>query len=399
MKRINFATGVLLVVLMVCISGVSVAQRSTHPKTEPMKKLYVDQFPIHKFWDEAFAASKISGRPVLVFNVDYVDSPSISFRDNILRIPKVQDYLNETFELAVNDFSTDPPPSVGWDSLRNLGLRLDHIEKGYLVAMRPTALLLRPDSLEIDRISHPEKMTPDEFIQKLKDYLDGKGTLEAVRKQFWSDTTNMEVRFKYIEKLVERSVYDSTIRHLSVVAEDKQYAALAKESRKSLAEMRFATERDPKYLAKWITTVSKTNKQDSVDMLNAHYAILEFWQREKKADSLRVWYEKVFVFTGVREPDLLNNYAWDMVSYSTKYDTAMAIIKEAISKDPNQPNYYDTKALIHYKKYEGKLALEASEMALALAPKEDNAYFADRVRFYKKEFEFDELEKQDKEQK
>ncbi|HEY6172301.1 MAG TPA: hypothetical protein VIX80_08595 [Candidatus Kapabacteria bacterium] len=398
MKRINFTTRVLLIALMVCISGVVYSQ-SQPKKVQPAKKLVVDQFPIRKFWDEAFAASKLSGRPVLVFNVDYIDSPSISFRDNILRIKKVQDYLNETFELAVNDFATDPPPTVGWDSLRNLGLRLDHIEKGYLVAVRPTALLLRPDGLEIDRISHPEKMTPDEFIRKLKDYLDGKGTLEAVRKQFWSDTTKMDVRFRYIEKLVERSVYDSTIRHLGVVAEDKQYEALAKESRKSLAEMRFSTERNPKYLAKWITTVSKKDKADSLDMLNAHYAILEFWQREKKADSLIVWYEKVFAFTGVREADLLNNYAWDVVSYSTKYDTAMALIKEAISKDPDEPNYYDTKALIHFKKYEGKLAVEASEMALALAPSGENAYFADRVRYYKKEFEFEELEKQDKEQK
>lgn len=383
---------------MASISGTAISQ--TQPKkVQPTKKLVVDQFPIKKFWDDAFAASKLSGRPVLVFNVDYVDSPSISFRDNILRIKKVQDYLNETFELAVNDFATDPPPTVGWDSLRNLGLRLDHIEKGYLVAVRPTALLLRPDSLEIDRISHPERMTPDEFIQKLKDYLDGKGTLEAVRKQFWSDTTNMEVRFRYIEKLVERSIYDSTVRHLSVVAEDKQYAALAKESRKRLAEMRFGMEKNPKYLVKWLTTLSKTDKKDSLEGLDAYYAILQFWQQAKKVDSLSVWYEKLFAYTGTRDADLLNNYAWDVVSYSTRYDSAMKLIAEAIALNPNEPNYYDTKALIHFKKYEGKLAVEASEMALALAPKEDNAYFADRVRFYKKEFEFEELEKQDKEQK
>jgi Tfp pilus assembly protein PilF len=242
-------------------------------------------------------------------------------------------------------------------------------------------------------------MTPDEFIQKLKDYLNGKGTLEAVRKQFWSDTTNMEVRFKYIEKLVERSVYDSTIRHLSVVAEDKQYGALAKESRKSLAQMRFATEGNPKYLAKWLTTITKNNIQDSVDGLNAHFSILSYWQQAKKVDSLRVWYEKVFAYTGTRDADLLNNYAWDVVSFSTKYDTAMAIINEAIAKNPNEPNYYDTKALIYYKKYDGKSAVESAEKALSLAPKDDNAYFQDRVRFYKKEFEFDELEKQDNDKK
>lgn len=383
---------------MVAVSGVSFAQRQ-QKKVQPTKTPYFDQFPIKKFWDEALAISRMSNRPTLVFNVDYVDSPSISFRDNILRIPKVQEYLNANFELAVNDFSIDPPPTVGWDSLRNLGLRLDHIEKGYLVAMRPTALLLRPDGNEIDRISHPERMTPDEFIGKLKDYMAGKGTIEAIRKDFWSDTTNMEKRFRYIEKLVERSIYDSTVRHLSVVAEDKQYAALAKESRKRLAEMRFSTEKNPKYLAAWLTTISKKDVQDSVDGLNAHYAILEFWQRAKKIDSLGLWYEKTLKYIGHREADLLNNYAWDVVHFSTRYDSAMQIIDEAIAQNPTEPNYYDTKALIYYKKYETKKAIEAAEKALSLAPKDENAYFEDRVRYYKKEFEFEELEKQDKEQK
>lgn len=397
MKESNFVKHILLCVLLA--AGWVSAYAQHKPKQAETKKVYLDQFPIRKFWDDALGAAKKSGRPVLIFNVDYVDSPSIAFRDKVLRDEKVKEYVNETFELAVNDFSVDPPPTVGWDSLRNLGLRLDFIEKGYRIAVRPTALLVRPDSLEIDRISYPDRMTPDEFITKLKDYLAGKGTLEAVRKQFWRDTTNMEVRFRYIEKLVERSVYDSTVRHLSVVAEDKQYEALAKESRKRLAEMRFYTERRPKYLAAWLTTVSKTDVQDSVDMLNAHYAIIEFWQREKETDSLDVWYNKIFTFLGERDADLLNNFAWDLVSYSLKYDSAMSLITEAIAKNPNEPNYYDTKALIHYKKYEGALAVEASEKALSLAPKDDNAYFADRVRFYKKEREFEELEKLDNQQK
>src|SRR5689334_11973451 len=118
----------LVVLFVVAGFGTSNAQKNKNAAKPAQVR---DQFPISIMWDEALAAAKKSGRPALIFNVDYVDSVSIVFRDRILRDLDVQSFLNNTFELGANDYSTDPPPSVGMDSLRKLGLRFDGLEKGY----------------------------------------------------------------------------------------------------------------------------------------------------------------------------------------------------------------------------------------------------------------------------
>src|SRR5687767_6060422 len=99
----------LVVLFVVAGFGASVAQ-----KTKSAAQVR-DQFPISIMWDEAMAVAKVSKRPALIFNVDYVDSMSILFRDRILRDLNVQHFLNSTFELGVNDYAIDPPPSVGMD--------------------------------------------------------------------------------------------------------------------------------------------------------------------------------------------------------------------------------------------------------------------------------------------
>ena len=183
-----------------------------------MKKEGKWQFPITRMWDDALRASQRSHKPTIAFNVDYVDSASIGFRDRILSNLAVQVFLTENFEIGVNDFSTDPPPSVGFDSLRNLGLRFDGLEKGYAIAMRPTAILIRPDSVEIERIPLPNLLTAKQFISLLTDYLQGKNTVQALRQAFWRDTTNFEARKRYLTRLTERSDYDSAVYQLGVIA-------------------------------------------------------------------------------------------------------------------------------------------------------------------------------------
>ena len=388
---------VLLFSPVVVFSQKKISSKVKKP-TDVVAKKSPDQFPITNFWDQALAVSQKSGRPVLAFDVDYIDSSSIAFRDGILHDRKVREFLNKHFELAVNDYSVDPPPTVGFDSLRNLGLRLDDLEKGYLIAVRPTAIMIRPDKSEVDRISHPERLSPTEFIKRLSDYLAGKGTISDVRTQFWLDSTNMDKRIYYLEKLVERSEYDSTIRHLSVVAEHKEHPAIAKEARKRLAFMRFETERKPSYLTNWITTLSHSS-EDSSEAVNAMFEILSLYQAMKKVDSMAVWYEHVMTFTKERDPDLLNNFAWDLVHFSTHYDSALAIANEAIEKKSTEPNYFDTRALIYSMKKNYDAAIADAKQAQLLKPEDE--YFRDRVEFYermKKEAENDKKEPEQKKQ-
>lgn len=373
----------LIALLIVAIGlGDAFGQEKARSKKFPLP--VADQFPVTKMWDEAVAAAHKSGRPALVFNVDYVDSNSILFRDKILRDLGVQHYLNETFELGVNDFSVNPPPTVGLDSLRNLGLRLDALEKGFNITERPTAIMLLGDTTEVDRIVHPERLTPTEFITALNDYLAGRNTLAEYRSKFWNDTTNDDARLAYLNKLADHSEVDSLLWHLSVLSHVARDPSLAHEAGKQYAYVQFQMTSQPRHLEKWIARLDR--KKDSMEIYDALLTMLEFQERTKRVDSIAVAYDRVFMFTGERDPDLLNNLAWAIVNFSTRRDSALALVNEAIAKNAKNANYFDTRALIYFFKDDFDAAAREAKIAVSLAAtEEDKTYYLERMGFYERE--------------
>jgi hypothetical protein len=344
------------------------------------------QFPIRKFFDEAMTASQTSHRPVLAFDLDYVDPKSIYVRDTLFNDPEVVIYLTKNFELGVHDYSIDPPPSVGFDSLRNLGLRLDKLEKGYSIVSRPTAIIINPDGSEIERITDLEHYSGHEFIQMVKDYLSGKNTVSALGKEFWSDPKNLDKHKRYLERMMTRFDYDSIIYHYELLATNPNFGQtplVMKQAAAEYAYFRFKQEGNVLALKTWLYSLDQ--HADSAIIVAGLKDLLEFYQGRKKVDSVTVYYEKIFSFTNERDPDLLNNYAWDITNYSTRYDTALRLVNEAITKDSKNPNYYDTRALIDYDRKEYDAAIADAKLARKYSGKKDKAYFKERVEFFEKE--------------
>ncbi len=343
------------------------------------------RFPITMMWEDALAKAKETNRPVIAFNVDYVDSASRGFRDRILEDPTVQTFLSQKFELAVNDFSVDPPPSVGFDSLANLGHRLDGLEKGYAIASRPTAILLAPNGDEIERIALPNLLTSKEFINIVSDFLAGKNGIQFLSRQFWSDTTNFTARMKFLDRLIARAEYDSAVYQLGVISEMKDRPKEARSAAKQYAYLRFTVEGKPAYLKHWIYALPK-KREDSLEAVQGLHDLLEFYQARKKIDSIVVGYNNLFEYTGDRDPDVLNNFAWDLANFSKRWDEALMIINEAIAKKPKVSDFYDTRGLINASLQRFDDAIHDEEMALQYAlKKEDKKYFVDRIRSYKKQ--------------
>jgi hypothetical protein len=344
------------------------------------------QFPIRKFFDEAMTASQISHRPVLAFDLDYVDPKSIYVRDTLFNDPEVVIYLTKNFELGVHDYSVDPPPSVGFDSLRNLGLRLDKLEKGYSIVSRPTAIIINPDGSEVERITDLEHYSGHEFIQIIKDYLAGKNTVGALGKEFWSDPKNLDKHKRYLERMMTRFDYDSIIYHYELLATNPNFGQtplVMKQAAAEYAYFRFKQEGNVLALKTWLYSLDQ--HADSAIIVAGLKDLLEFYQGRKKVDSVAVYYENIFSFTNERDPDLLNNYAWDITNYSTRYDTALRLVNEAITKDSKNPNYYDTRALIDYDRKEYDAAIADAKLARKYSGKKDKAYFKERVEFFEKE--------------
>jgi hypothetical protein len=292
-------------------------------------------------------------------------------------------YLFENFEVGVNDYSTDPPPSVGFDSLQRLGKRFDGLEKGYGVAIRPTAILIRPDGTEIERISYPNLLTGVQFVNKLKEYLTGKNTISALREQFWRDTNNFTVRKAYLNRLNERAEYDSVVYQLGVIARMKGYTAESKDAAKQYAYLKTNVEGKSEYLKEWIYSLPKKG-DDSTQALQGLHDLLEFYQSRKKIDSIAVYYNKIFGYTGVRDPETLNNFAWDLANFSKRWDEALLLSNEAIAAKPKSADFYDTRALIHYSLKQYDDAVKDAEASYRFAKsKDDKKYFKERLEFYK----------------
>ncbi len=343
------------------------------------------QLPIKKFWDEALRISQKSHRPVLAFNVDYADANSIKVRDNLLRNAEVMIYLSKNFELAVNDFSVDPPPTVGFDSLRNLGMRLDGLEKGYNIVSRPTAIILNSDGSEIERIPNLETYSGEQFIKALKEFLAGKNTVQTLRKEYWDDPKNLDKHKLYLDRLMERFDYDSIVFHYSLLSTNPNYGqtpSVMKEAAAAYAYLRFKQEGNVDVLKQWIFSLDKHN--DSTLILAGLQDLLEYYQGRKKIDSIIVSYDRILKFTGVRDHGLLNNFAWDLSNFSTQYDSALSLVNEALLKDPKNPNYYDTKSFIDYGRKDYDAAIVDAKFALKYG-QEDKQYFKERVEFYEKE--------------
>ncbi|MDP4237548.1 MAG: hypothetical protein Q8919_13980 [Bacteroidota bacterium] len=344
------------------------------------------QFPIKKFFDDAMKAAQKSQRPVMAFNVDYVEPTSIHVRDSLLRDADVMVFLTKNFELALHDYSVDPPPEVGFDSLRTLGSRLDKLEKGYDIVSRPTAIIIRPDGSEIERIPNLQNYSGDQFIKTVRDYLDGKNTIESLAKDFWSDPKNLDKHKRYLDRMMERFDYDSILYHYDLLARHPgfgQTPQVMKEAAAEYAYLRFKQEGNVAYLKGWLASLDR--RTDSAVIIAGYRDLVEYYQTRKKIDSIATYYNAIFTFTGDRDPDLLNNFAWDLTTFSTKYDSALALSNEAIARDGKNPNYYDTRALVEYylKDYDGSIA--DSKLALKYSSKEDKEYFKERAEYYEKE--------------
>jgi tetratricopeptide (TPR) repeat protein len=121
--------------------------------------------------------------------------------------------------------------------------------------------------------------------------------------------------------------------------------------------------------------------------------ILAFYQKKKRVDSAASVFEEIIQFTGSRDPDLLNDYAWELANYGRRLDHALELVNEALEHRPDDENFYDTRALIYLLQKKFDLAVADAQKGYDLADEEEKKYFQERMDFYKKRLDEVEGEK------
>jgi hypothetical protein len=350
------------------------------------------EFPFQSMWDDAVLTSVKTKKPALAFDLDLVDSNSIRLARQVIENKGLQKFIKAHFEPAMNDFATDPPPSVGLDSLRNLGWRLSGLEKDYVIPFRPTIIVIGPDKLEIDRIPHPETYTSKQLQARLQEILKGKNTMHSMLVDFWRDTTSIVKRQRLVTLFEEHSRYDSVMYHLEVLRRlggtpDQMLGTALK-----YADLKLHVEGDTKPLDSLMATLGPHGRDSAL-----HYDLLtwklKFYQGGKRSDSISAMFDRILAFTGVRDPEMLNEYAWHLAAYNRSLDKALGMVNEAIASDTHNPNYYDTRARIYFRQKNLAGAIGDEETALQYAAGEDKKYFEDQINQYREQSKAEQTEK------
>jgi tetratricopeptide (TPR) repeat protein len=338
-------------------------------------------FPFQSFWDEALRRAQTSRKPVLVFDLDLIDSASIRVAYQVLENKALRDLASTRFEPALNDFAIDPPLTVGLDSLRNLGQRMSGLEREYRIGTRPTLIVLAPDSTEIDRIVFADNYSADQLAERLTEIANGQNTLADMIRAYWRDTTSVSAQQALVNKFEEHGLYDSVVAHLESLRRSPD-ATAAREASIRYALLRLQVEGNPEPVRDLIGTLG-AHGDDSVLHYQALQQILQAFQKRKVIDSALAMYEEILKFTNVRDPGLLNDYAWYVAGYTKDQQKALSLITEALEKSPNDPYFLDTRALILGQLGRMDEAISTEERALKLAPADDLAAFKDSLQSLK----------------
>jgi tetratricopeptide (TPR) repeat protein len=349
-------------------------------------------------WDDAVVASGKSGKPTVVFDLDLIDSASVRIARNVIRSNRLQSYLRNTFEPALNDFASDPPPSVGLDSLRNLGWRLSGLEKSYSIVKRPCIIVIAPNKTEMDRIVFPEKLSSIEIEQQLNAILNDRNTLHNTVVRFWKDTTNLALHLKLVDMFEQRSKYDSVVRHLAMIGNDTKHAVDAKRATLKLVLMRLEVESNPQPMKAFVATLGKDTL--SYGLLET---LIKFYETKHKPDSVVAMYDMFYTFKGKRDADMLNDEAWFLANSSSNLELALTLANEALQSAPNNPYYLDTRAVAERNMEHYDDAIRDEERAIMLAPKkEDKKVFEaqlQEIKSLKQKAEAEKLEDQNEKSK
>ncbi len=78
----------------------------------------------------------------------------------------------------------------------------------------PTVVLCKPDGEEIDRFHYED---PENFIKKVNDYLNGKGTLSDLLNKFKEDSTNLDLIYEIADKYTYRNKPEEAKKYFSLL--------------------------------------------------------------------------------------------------------------------------------------------------------------------------------------
>ncbi len=210
MKKIMLTIGILLLL----ITSSAFAQDESAEATEAIEKPFAPHFTS---LDEAFAASTDDRNYLIDFYTDWCVYCKM-LDTLVFNQPDIMEYFTNDMTLVKVNAEVDTL-----------------LAQKYHVSGYPTAVIIRKDGSEIDRIvGYAEK---DEYVQMIKDYQLGIGTLDDLLKKI-DEKFDREMAFEIADKYKYRGGKDEAkVWFAKVIEAGEPTDSLTAESRMSLADM------------------------------------------------------------------------------------------------------------------------------------------------------------------
>jgi len=247
----------------------------------------------------------------------------------------------------------------------------------WLVPGYPTMLILTAEGKEIDRIVGFNG-NQDEYFQNIKDYSEGRNTLQDLLTRHLKDSNNVNLNYEIANKLNDRGDGQTALRFYQKVLalETDQQSELYLNSAFNLAEYYAYDENNPDPLRQFARKCTNDQQKYIAYSSLAHY----YDRKQDQANAIQTYEEAVNALPD--NPALMNGYAWFIFQkrVKDKYQRGITLARKAVEIEPRADSIWDTLGQLLFEAGYVEEAIAAMQQAVDLAP-EDSSYRENLVRY------------------
>jgi tetratricopeptide (TPR) repeat protein len=239
-------------------------------------------------------------------------------------------------------------------------------------------MVLNNQGEEIDRIiGFGGKKDP--YLQTIKDYAEGKNTLDQFIQTYQSDTLNIESNFSLAKKYLnrfERAKADKYLRNV-LLLDPADENGFGEECLLNIAIYEVRSNNNVDKLLDFLT--SSTNESF---LAKGYHSLIQHYKEEQ--DTLKVieFYEEA-IDKITNNAEMMNAYAWDIYQAKKKdmYDRGIELAKKAVELEPDAAGIWDTLGWLYFETGDIENAVKAMQTAVELEPKTD--YYRQNLQKFK----------------
>ncbi|MBD3385664.1 thioredoxin fold domain-containing protein [candidate division KSB1 bacterium] len=249
--------------------------------------------------------------------------------------------------------------------------------KTFNVRGYPTTLLLTSKGEEIDRIVGYSG-DKAKFLQKVKEYVEGKNTVADLKSRVQDNPDNAELYIKLARKYNERGNDEKAAVHFERVVElGPANRDLVEEAEFQLALHNMRETGDTQPIE---TIIQQSDDQQLREQ--AWYYLIRYYDRNDKPDKLFQAYEKA-LDQMPENTTMMNSYAWYVFQNEVekKYNRGIEVAQKAVELDPKAHQIWDTLGQLQFAAGNTEGAIKAMSRAAELNPEEES--YKENLKAYK----------------